>query len=150
MGTKHDASGMDAIANPGASRGARADERTPGTHRSWRTMLTVGLGGIAALVSALATLMATVSARATYYLPPPDGSSEAVERHDWIESVLALIPVSVLAGLLALVVSGLGITALVRRRETSPWLLALAGLALVIALAVLVAAPWLLSENGTY
>ncbi|MGP5079495.1 hypothetical protein ACTXKZ_15720 [Brachybacterium alimentarium] len=78
------------------------------------------------------------------------GSSQAVERHDWLESVLALIPVSLLSGLLALVMTVLGIVALVRGRKTAPWQLALAGLTLVIALAFCLAAPWLLTENGTY
>lgn len=170
MGTKHDAAGTgtgtntnvnrDAItgmhpgtvqgANKGSGRGARADEAAPGAKRSWRTVLTVVLGAIATLVAALATLIAAVSARVTYYLPPPDGSTEATEHHDWIGSVLALIPVSLLGGLLALVTTVLGIGALVRRREAAPWQLVLAGLALILALAVLVAVPFLMNGIGTY
>ncbi|WP_193106785.1 hypothetical protein [Brachybacterium sp. FME24] len=94
--------------------------------------------------------MASTSARVTYYLPPPDGSTEAVERHDWIESVLALIPVSLVAGLLALVATALAVAALVRRRTASPWLLVLACLALVIAFLVSLAVPWLASQVGVY
>lgn len=148
MGARHDA--VSTGAGTGAGTGARVDERAPGAHRSWRTMLTVGLGAIAALVSALAAVVASTSARVTYYLPPPDGSTEATEHHDWIESVLALIPVSLVAGLLALVATVLGIVALVRGREAAPWQLVLAGLALAIALAVFCAVPWLLNGIGTY
>ncbi len=146
MGTRHDASST----GTGMGRGARADEGTPRSTRSRRTILTVGLGGLATLWSVLATLVASTSARVTYYLPPPDGSTEAVERHDWIESVLALIPVSLVAGLLALVATALAVAALVRRRTASPWLLVLACLALVIAFLVSLAVPWLASQVGVY
>ena len=162
MGTKNDAGGTDADAGMGADVGMgtgaatdagrqpRADRRAPGTKRPRRAVPTVVLGAIATLVSAVATLMAAASARITYYLPPPDGSTEATEHHDWIGSVLALIPVSLVAGLLALVTTVFGIGALAHRREVAPRQLVLAGLVLVLALAVLVAVPFLLNGIGTY
>ncbi|WP_444579230.1 hypothetical protein [Brachybacterium sp. 107] len=64
--------------------------------------------------------------------------------------MLALIPVSLLGALLALVVTLLSIVALLRGREAAPWQLVLAGFALVLALAVCLAVPWLLTGRGTY
>lgn len=156
MGTKHDTenAGTGAstaeTAGTGADARARADEPALGRKRSRRAVLTVVLGAIATLVSAVATLIAATSARITYYLPPPAGSTEATEHHDWIGSVLALIPVSLLGALLALVMTVLGIVAVVRGREAASWQLVLAALALVLALAVLVAVPFLLNGIGTY
>lgn len=165
MGTKHDAGGTDTDADAGRGSGMgteastgrepradvpRAEVPVPGAKRSLRAVLTVVLGAIATLVSAFATLIAAASARITYYLPPPDGSTEATEHQDWIESVLALIPVTLLGGLLALVTTVLSFVALVRGREAASWRLALAALALVLVFAVLIAVPFLLSRAGTY
>lgn len=147
---KGEDAGTRVDAGTGADARARADVPAPAAKRSRRAVLTVVLGAIATLVSAVATLMAAASARVTYYLPPPDGSTEAVERHDWLESVLALIPVSLLDGLLALAMTVLGIVALVRGRKSAPWQPVLAGLALVVALAVLVAVPFLHNGVGTH
>lgn len=53
--------------------------------RSWRIIriLTIVLGVVASVWSVLVTIGIVSLARMTYYLPPPPGASEAVQRHTW-------------------------------------------------------------------
>ncbi|QNN82229.1 hypothetical protein H3H54_14185 [Brachybacterium sp. Z12] len=72
------------------------------------------MGVVSGLWSALATLMVVTFASLTYYLPPPPGSTEATEHHDWSVPTLLLAPLSVVGMVLAVVACVVGVRGLVR------------------------------------
>lgn len=98
------------------------------------------LGAVGAAWSGLLTVLIVLTARVTYYLPPPQGATEATAHHDWNTPTLLFTPVCGVAILLALAGLALGGRGLVRRRGARARVLLLPGAAILLAtLALLLA-----------
>lgn len=130
---------MTPVDSPGTgtdhARGGRGSARTS------IAVVAVLLGVVGAAWSALLTVLIVLTARVTYYLPPPEGATGATEHHDWNTPTLAFTAVSGLAFLLALAGLALGMWGLLRRRGARARMLLLPGAAILLAaLALLLAA----------
>ncbi|MDN5685887.1 MAG: hypothetical protein L0G94_04275, partial [Brachybacterium sp.] len=126
----------------GKGKGAGAGDARGGHRgaRTWIAVVAVLLSAVGAAWSALLTALIVLTARVTYYLPPPEGATEATEHHDWNTPTLAFTAVSGLAFLLALAGLVLGGRGLLRRRGARARVLLLPGAAILLAtLAMLLA-----------
>lgn len=84
-------------------------------------ILTIALSAVASVWSVLVTIGIVSLARMTYYLPPPPGAEEAVQRHTW--NTPTFVALVFPAAALVLALTGLVLAA--RRIGTRGWVVLL-------------------------